>query len=55
MYPPPSTNVAIDTPLLFDRGTRTEYTVDADIPANQVYLWQQLAEFIRLASLKLTS
>lgn len=36
MFPEPWLRVAMETPDASERGTRTEYTVDTAIPANQV-------------------
>ena len=48
-YPVPSFRVLTETPVLWERGTRTEYTTEVEIPANRVYL---LAELSGLATVE---
>lgn len=51
MKPVPSLSVPIETPDALDSGTMTEYTVESEIPVNQVYLHDtsQLATALTLA------
>lgn len=41
IYPVPSFNVLTSNPVSFDKGVRTEYTTEAEIPANRVYLIEE--------------